>query len=124
MLEPQELRLECLKLALSTCDNIEESVKGASLLLEFLQGSCGSRPCDNGSIKLSAISGLWECDECGCLPGSKLVSGHTKEEHEEAAGMPLEPAFMAKGYYGHELGCDCAMCENMMLGEARRKREA
>ena len=36
----------------------------------------------NGSIKLSAISGLWECVECGCLPGSKLVSGHTKEEPE------------------------------------------
>jgi len=34
-----------------------------------------SFPCEvcNGSIKLSAISGVWECDECGCLPGSKLV---------------------------------------------------
>ena len=34
-----------------------------------------SFPCEvcNGSIKLSAISGLWECVECGCLPGSKLV---------------------------------------------------
>ena len=43
-----------------------------------------SFPCEvcNGSIKLSAISGLWECVECGCLPGSKLVSGHTKEEPE------------------------------------------
>lgn len=30
----------------------------------------------------------------------------------------------AKGYYGHELGCDCAVCENMMLGEACRQREA
>ena len=42
-----------------------------------------SFPCGvcNGSIKLSAISGLWECAECGCLPGSKLVvTGHTKEE--------------------------------------------
>ncbi len=48
MLEPQELRLECLKLALLKCGNIEESVKGASLLLEFLQGSCDSQPCDTG----------------------------------------------------------------------------
>lgn len=55
---------------------------------------------------------------------AERLAGYTKEEHEEAAGMPLEPAFMAKGYYGHELGCDCAVCESMMLGEARRKREA
>lgn len=35
----------------------------------------------------------------------------------------MTPEHLPKGYYGHELGCDCAVCENMMLGEARRKRE-
>ena len=67
---------------------------------------------------------------------------YLRSQHEEAAGMGLEPMFFERnphlaavnmttnmipepeGYYGHENGCDCAVCENMMLGEARREREA
>lgn len=78
--------------------------------------------------------------------GFKTPLEYLRSTHEEAAGMPLDERFykqftmkmkpaknltefmtpdpLPEGYYGHEAGCDCAVCENMMLGEARRNREA
>lgn len=69
---------------------------------------------------------------------------HLKAKHEEAAGMGLEPEFferlkvqpmknrtenmtpepLPKGYYGHEDGCDCAVCENMYFHELHLNRVA
>lgn len=74
---------------------------------------------------------------------------YLKAKHEEAAGMGLEPMFfecnlwairkmqpsanmtenmtpvpLPKGYYGHEDGCDCAVCEEMQLAEQRQKLQA
>ena len=76
-----------------------------------------SFPCEvcNGNIKLSAASGRWECDECGCLPGSKPV---TKTEHEAAAGMGLEDAFMSH----HEQPCDCAVCDDIAFRKSLRQK--
>ena len=51
MLEPQELRLECLKLALAKDGNIEEAVAGATLLLEFLQEKHCSQPYGTGGTE-------------------------------------------------------------------------
>lgn len=77
-----------------------------------------------------------------------------RAQHESAAGMGLEPEFierlmtkasshiepkgqcglvaeftlrrepLTKGYFGHEDGCDCAVCENMHFRELYLKRKA
>ena len=62
---------------------------------------------------------------------------YLRAKHEEAAGMGLEPEFFArnmtnfmtpkpptKGYFGHEDGCDCAVCENMYFRELYLNRKA
>lgn len=66
---------------------------------------------------------------------------YLRAKHEEAAGMGLEPMFfernphlkavnmtenmtpqpLPKGYYGHEDGCDCAVCEQCAWDESQRK---
>ena len=46
MFNPQELRLECVKLALSKSDTVEDAVKAASLLEGFVQGPSHSQPCN------------------------------------------------------------------------------
>ena len=79
---------------------------------------------------------------------------YLRAQHESAAGMGLEPEFierlmtksskriepkgqgglvaeftlrgepLTKGYFGHEDGCDCAVCENMHFRELYLKRKA
>lgn len=69
---------------------------------------------------------------------------YLRAQHESAAGMGLEPEFferlttkmqparnmtenmapLPKGYFGHEDGCDCAVCENMYFRELYLKRKA
>lgn len=41
----QELRLECLKLALSKSETVGGAVEGATLLLKYVQGPDRSQPC-------------------------------------------------------------------------------
>lgn len=48
MLDPQELKLECLKLAVSKSDTVEDVVRGANLLLEYVQGSSQTQLCNTG----------------------------------------------------------------------------
>lgn len=45
---------------------------------------------------------------CVELMSGKL-SGHTKAEHEEAAGMSLDDMFMSQ----HDQPCDCAVCDDI-----------
>jgi len=46
----------------------------------------------------------------------KLKAGYTKEQHEEAAGMGLEDAFMSH----HEQPCDCAVCDDIAFRRSLR----
>jgi len=47
-MNPQDLRLECIKLALSKSDTAEEAVKEASLLEEYISGEPRQPPCSTG----------------------------------------------------------------------------
>ena len=43
-------------------------------------------------------------------------AGYTKEQHEEAAGMGLEDAFLSH----HEQPCDCAVCDDIAFRRSLR----
>lgn len=62
---------------------------------------------------------------CNVLPNANKpadlpkLAGYTKEEHEEAAGMGLEDAFMSH----HEQPCDCAICDDIAFRRSLRKKD-
>ena len=76
--------------------------------------------------------------------GFKTPLEYLRSIHEEAAGMPLDERFykqftmqpaknltegmtpepLSKGYYGHEDGCDCAVCEHSYFHELHLNRVA
>jgi len=43
-------------------------------------------------------------------------AGYTKEQHEEAAGMGLEDAFLSH----HDQPCDCAVCDDIAFRRSLR----
>lgn len=87
-------------------------------------GACSCVPCKHFEIH----SDTFPCISCRGFSkfeirdNTILVAGHTLEEHEEAAGMGLEPAFMSQGYYGHHNGCDCAVCEDIHMSELAKQQ--
>lgn len=45
------------------------------------------------------------------------LAGHSKAEHEEAAGMGLEDVFLSH----HEQPCDCAVCDDIAFRKSVQK---
>ena len=80
---------------LAGCNSFPNAGKGLEMIAELEQKAC----------------------EAGFETPFQMMAAKNMTEY-----MTPEP--LPKGYYGHEYGCDCAVCENMMLGEARREREA
>lgn len=105
---------------------------------------CNKFPNQNKSDNLQVIADL---EAKAKEAGFETPLEYLKAKHEEAAGMGLESGFfernpwairqmlpavnmtenmtpqpLTKGYYGHEDGCDCAVCEEMHFAELAKQQ--
>lgn len=104
----------------------------------------GCNKFENGAKGLEQIA---ELEAKAREAGFETPLEYLRAKHEEAAGMGLEPMFfernphairqmipavnmtehmtpepLPKGYYGHEDGCDCAVCESMHFSELAKQQ--
>lgn len=96
-----------------------ESAAGMGLEPEFIERLM-TKECQHEFTDIAT------CVHCGCDTDGFISSKRIEPKGQGGliAEFTLRREPLTKGYFGHEDGCDCAVCENMHFRELYLKRKA